>query len=254
MAKILPEFDFSTYDPKDEWNFPQQRLVRFAADAYSLASSARKHWSRQYIYPDLRFVIWHTFSGQSHSLMVAAMHLRSHGQDPTWWEVQPEFSFQVDSRLMASNNANVRQLLQMGFVQNYMRQLDLAMRQIAQSLGLWKADEVARPLALVWKTVLKECGLKRYAALLSLWLIFRDSTAQLGRFCPLDYKDFRVRYAGREFAFFSDKEIDPQALGFIDHWDFLLFLIQECHQMLHEIFDSVNVRAIAIILPRYISG
>jgi hypothetical protein len=250
MAIEIPEFDFATYNPRDVWRFPPQRLVRFAAEVYGVASSSRTRVAGRHLHPDQRFVIFHELSGLAHALLLGAMHLRSHGSDEAWWDLQPEFSHTVDARTMASNNMAMRQLLQLGYMQGVLRQLDMAMRQYAKALGL--RLELNAPLRQVWKGVTAACDAREYTPLLKLLQIFRDGISQLHRFCPADEQDLRIAYQGKDFHFQAQKEILVSNLGFIDDWDFLKYLIVESDAMLHKLHDSVALSTIPMIETRYL--
>jgi hypothetical protein len=247
----IPDFDFSQYNPRDDWNFPPQRLVRFAAEAYDLMTTARDAWKSRYTYPDLRFVIWHEMSGHAHAMVVAAMHLRSHGDNIEWWKEQPEFDHAFDKRLIAHNNLLVRQMLQLGFVQNIVRQLDMSLRQIAA--GLDKEEEDAkRPLQTVFRSVLKLTDLEHYDRLLPLMLIYRDSLCNHGRFLPVDGQPLTFTYKFKSYHFEANKEIPFQQWAYLDTWDFLLFLLREMKAMLDDIFGAPPVQAMHILRVAYL--
>jgi hypothetical protein len=250
MAIEIPDFDFASYNPRDVWRFPPQRLVRFAAEAYTRASASRGRVAQRHLHPDQRFVIFHELSGLAHALLLGAMHLRSHGNDEVWWDLQPEFGHLVDARTMASNNMAVRQLLQLGYVQGGLRQLDTAIRQYAAALGL--NLEMHGPLQRTYKGVLAACESTEYAPLLKLLQIFRDGISQLHRFCPADGLDLRIKYLGRDFHFQASKEIMYNELGFIDDWDFLNFLMAESDSMLHRLHDSIALSTLPFIATRYL--
>jgi hypothetical protein len=251
MATTIPDFDFSQYNPRDEWSFPPQRLVRFAAEVYTMMTTARTAWTRQYTYPDLRFVVWHELSGHAHALLVGAMHLRSHGDSLEWWKGQPEFDHEFDRRLVAHNNMMVRQMLQLGFVQNVVRQVDIALRQIADSLT-HELEEARRPLSEVARDVLKRTDLERYDRLVSLLLIYRDSICQHGRFCPVDGLAFSLVYEGRTYAFEPNKEVPLQAWGYRDTWDFLSYLLVQVKGMFEALFSSDQLQAVRVIRVPYL--
>jgi hypothetical protein len=253
MAIHIPDFDFEAFDPRDVWSYPAQRIVHFATEVYNLGAASRSHTLMRFPHPDQRFVIFHEMSGLAHGLMLGAMHLRSHGTDIAWWELQPELSHAVDARLMASNNMALRQLLQLGYVQGLLRQLDMAMRQYAGALQGMAGEGARKPLHHIWRQVLETCALPKHIPLLSLLQLHRDSLSQLGKFCPDDRKDLVTRYQGRTFSFIAGAVIDHVALGYIDDWDFLRFLLFASDEMLHEIHRSPAIGGIGFIPSRYLS-
>lgn len=252
MAILIPDFDFDAYDPRDTWNFPAQRVVRFAAEVYHIASEARQQYARLYPHPDQRFVVFHELSGLAHALLLGAMQMRSHGTDETWWQSQAEITHSVDTRLMASNNMALRQMLHLGYAQGVMRQLDMAMRQYAVALT-GEAAATQWSLHRVWARVVADCSCIGYAPLLPLLQLHRDSLSQLGRFCPADGKPLNMSYKNRRMHFLPQTEITHTALGFIDEWDFMRFLVVEAVAMLHEIHRDSAMTAIPMIATRYIS-
>jgi hypothetical protein len=90
--------------------------------------------------------------------------------------------------------------------------------------------------------------------LLHLLLIYRDSLSQHGRFCPVDGQDLHLRHAGRSFSFQAHHELDLQANGFIDHWDFFLFLLRELVGTLEQVFESVAVTGIRHLKVPYLDA
>lgn len=252
MAIRIPDFDPSGYDPHDAWNFPPQRLVHFAAQAYVLFEEGRNQTKLRHHYPDMRFVIWHMLCGHAHALLLGAMHLRSHGDALSWWEVQPEFDHAIDKRMVSSNNGQLRQLLQLGFVQQVVRQLDMGMRQVAATLEHEEPQPTKRPLSAVWRDVLTSTSLKRYGPLLPLLLAYRDALSQNDRFCPVDGQDMELYYLGRRFSFKAGQEMDVIGLGFMDQWDYLLHLLHGVRDMLGHLFQSPPLLNLPFIQVPYL--
>lgn len=252
MAILIPSFDFDNYNPRDPWQFPAQRIVRFAAEMYALASQSRTQCAQVYRHPDQRFVIFHALSGLSHSLLLGAMHMRSHGSDEAWWELQPEFTHAHNAQLMASGNMALREMLQLGYVQGVLRQADMAMRQYAAALQPLGEQPQRVASQVHWQFVLGQCEALPYLPLLRLFQIYRDSLSQMARFCAADGKALQVRYGTRTFRLEANAAIDYDALGFIDDWDFLKFLMTELDQMLHTLHRSPTLTAIAAIATSYL--
>ncbi len=153
---------------------------------------------------------------------------------------------------MASNNMALRQMLHLGYAQGVMRQLDMAMRQYAVALT-GEAAATQWSLHRVWARVVADCSCIGYAPLLPLLQLHRDSLSQLGRFCPADGKPLNMSYKNRRMHFLPQTEITHTALGFIDEWDFMRFLVVEAVAMLHEIHRDSAMTAIPMIATRYIS-
>jgi hypothetical protein len=238
--------------------------VRFAAEVYQVASASRAATARRHVHPDQRFVIFHEMSGLAHALLLGAMHLRSHGSDPAWWDLQPELTHQVDGLTMASNNMALRQVLHLGYAQGILRQMDMALRQYAAALQRKPGDyrsavpdegshSAKTPLRKVWKEVVTACEVPEYAPLLGLLQVHRDGISQLGRFCPVDGQDLQIVYKGQRYHFYASQEIEPSNYGFVDDWDFLRFIVLECDQMLHRLHGSAPLSALTLIQTRYLS-
>jgi hypothetical protein len=250
MAIEIPDFDFSSYHPKDPWHFPAQRIVRVAAELYAMATAARQQCALHHLHPDQRYVVHHAQCGLAHALLLGAMHMRSHGSDPAWWESQAEITHAVEPRLIQANNMGLRQLLHLGYAQGMLRQLDMAMRQYAHALLGGSAAKAG--LGQVWRDVMGICGLQQYDMLLRLWQVHRDSLSQLGKFYSEDGKDLQIQYQGRMWQFVHRAEIDHAAMGCIDDWDFLRLLATETHAMLHALHAHPHLAAIPMIPCRYL--
>jgi hypothetical protein len=246
MATQIPDFDFSQYNPQDEWNFPGQRLVRYAAEAYHIVLEPRNFWLKRHPHPDFRTVFWAELCGQAHAMLVLAMQLRSHGNDLSWWEVQPEFSHTFDKRLIASNNMTIRQLMQLGFVQHVVRQIDLLLRKLLNTLTE-NPIKTKFPLGSVFLSLLGLTESKGEASLLTLWQIYRDSLSQEGRFCPVNGNDLQLTFGGRQFSFPAQRRIEWDSLGFLDHWEFSLYLLRELAKQINRLFESKLVAEIPFL-------
>ena len=206
MAIHVPDFDFGQYDPQDVWNFPAQRLVHYAAEAYHIALEARIHWNALHPYPDFRTVFWAEMSGRTHAMLVMAMHLRGQGSEIDWWKAQPEFSHTFDKRLIANNNRTIRQTMQLGFVQHAARQTDIIVRLLHDALSEDLVD-AKFPLRSILGQLLRLTECEAEASILTLLLIYRDSLSQEGRFCPANGLDHQILFAGRKFNFSANKAI-----------------------------------------------
>ncbi len=253
MATRIPDFDFSQYNPKDEWNFPAQRLVRFAAEAYHIVLEPRNFWNKRHLHPDFRSVYWSELCGQAHALLVNAMHLRSHGNDLSWWEVQPEFSHTFDKRLIANNNKTIRQLMQLGFVQHVVRQMDLLLRELLNTLSA-NPIKTKYPLGSVFLSLLGLTESKGEASLLTLWQIYRDSLSQEGRFCPVNGKDLQLTLGDRKFSFAAQHPIQWDSFGFLDEWEFCLFMLREMLEMVGSLLQAPKVAQIQFLKAPYLDA
>lgn len=243
MAIRIPDFDFETYDPQDHWNFPAQRHVRFAAETYHLLDAARRDAAKRHQLPDLRFSVWHELSGHAHALLLGAMLLRDRQDDLDWWNSQPEFDHVVNKRVASQNQSALRTMLDLGFVQDTMRSLDVTLRTIGTALSIEKEDEKA-PLGKLTGAILAAAELREFQPILPMIQIYRDSLSQRGRFCPKQQQDLHFRFQDHRLRFLAGKEIDHRENGFLDQWDFLGFLLRAVTEMLSKLFASTLVNGI----------
>ncbi len=250
MAIQVPDFDFSQYNPRDEWNFPAQRFVHYCAEAYNVVLEARITWNARHPYPDFRTVYWAELSGHAHAVLVMAMHLRGNGGEVAWWEAQPEFSHTFDKRLIANNNRTIRKTIQLGFVQHVVRQTDILLRQIHATLS---EELVAAklPLRSILGQILKMTECESEASILTLLLIYRDSLSQEGRFCPTNGLDHQIVFGGRKFNFSANKAIQWESCGFLDEWAFSLYLLKGLKTLLYAIFETKRVSALRSLSVPY---
>jgi hypothetical protein len=252
MAFNFPQFDFNDYNPKDPWHVPPQRIVHFAFSAMEIASTSRRFWALRYKYPDLRFTIFHCLSGYAYALGGWAMLLRDKGHSVEWWQAQPEFNHTFSSTLVNSNVMGMRQLMELGYFQNVVREIDLDFRQIGAAL--WpdaQTQHKAMPLNRLWRQILEACDVQRFQSMLPLFQILRDSVSNNGKFCPTDFEDLTLNYGSRSFHFAANKEIDYAGMGFIDQWDMALFLLGELDSLLNQLFKSPKLTAISLIKMRH---
>ncbi|MEM7036212.1 MAG: hypothetical protein AAF570_04460 [Bacteroidota bacterium] len=250
MASQFPEFDFSSYNPRDPWNVPPQRLVHFAFSAMKILKPSRSKWLRIKPYPDIRSVAFHELHAECHSLGVQSMLMRENARSLEWWNAQPELSGRLDKQAMLANNIALRGMLRYGFVQMLSRELEAVFRQVLRNLDPEARENKGAGFRKVWKALLAQTGLEHYEPVIQLLLVIRDSTLHNGKFCPVNRKNLRIRYKDKTCTFLNNAEVDVQEWGFVDMWDFILFLVKEMNQLLNELFESPFVALIHHIRAR----
>lgn len=250
MGIRIPDFDFGSYDPHNPWAFPAQRLVRFAAEAYEMAAHSRAAWTKVHPHPDLRSVVFHELAALAHGLLLGAMHLRSHGEDADWWQAQHEIDHRVTGQLMRSNNQNLRNLLQLGYLEGVLRQLTLAVRQYGTAVA--GAGAEVSSLRQAWRGLLAATSLEEYKPLLSLLQLQRDVIGQHGRYLSGEGSPLAITFRGRRILLQAGQEMRYQDWGFVDDWDFILFLVVQCDGLLDALNRSEALRAVAFVPTGYL--
>lgn len=248
----LPEFDFSSYNSKDPWQFPPQRLVRFALEAREVFSASRNKWLRIKPYPDARYMIFHELGSDCFALGSVAMMLRERATDIEWWNSQAETPASLKKTAVMANHMAMRGMLQFGFFHGVARQLDHIFRQVLRNLDPEARENGPVPFSQVRKVLFQQTSLEKYSGLLTLILLIRDSMTHNGRFCPITRKDLSLDYGGKTYIFKNNEEVEVEEWGFIDTWDFLLYLLKETDKMLNELFESPFVALIPYIQARYL--
>lgn len=213
---------------------------------------SRDKWIRIKPYPDARFLIFHQLAGDSYALGTFAMMLRERATDVEWWNAQPETTGNLDKMAIRANHTSMRALLQFGFFHGVAKHLDHIFRQVLRNLDPEARENGAVAFTRVRRTLFAQTGLEAYEGLITLILLIRDSMAHNGRFCPISRKDLKLNYDGRRYAFKNNEEIEAQEWGFVDTWDFLLYLLRETDQLLNELFQSPFVALIPYIQARYL--
>jgi hypothetical protein len=249
----LPEFDFSNYNPKDQWNFPPQRLVHFAIGSREAIRGYKNKWLQIRMHPDVRFCVFHDLYNELHAVAVQAMLLRQNALDPAWWEAQPELGKALPRHVLLANNISLRAQLQAGLLHQCVRHLDSTFRQVlryldpARQTGKLGFRGVARLL-------FQELDGQHYAPLLTLLLALRDAAAFGGKFCPGNRKDLRLHYGGRDFVFRSDAWVEGSEMGFRDTLELVAYTISELAAMLDTLFLAPQVMLLPSIPTRVLDS
>lgn len=250
----LPEFDFSTYNGKDPWNFPPQRLVRFAFEAREIFVPSRNKWVRQRPFPDVRFVVFHELIANCYALGTYAMLVRDRWQEDDWWQGQPELPAQMERSTIQATRMNIRALMQFGFFHGVAKHLDSSFRQVLRSLDPEARENGSVGFSKVWRRLLEQTGLEDYEGLIKLIQLLRDALSSGGKFCPINRKDLTIVYRDKEYLFTNNEDLDAVAWGFIDLWDFMLFLLRDVDHLLNLLFESPFVAMIPHIRARHLEN
>ncbi len=252
MALKRPDFDFESYNPKDPWNFPGDRLVIFAMDALEIVRPVRKYYAPRYQWPDLRFGIFHELAQSCHSVLCLALWQRGEASESNWWHGQPEFDKDYARRTLQNFNIGVRGLAQVGLVGSIVFKLEWALRQVLEAKeGLAAAEVLAGDKVGIVQRLLDDLGLEDREPLMQLWWAMQNALHQNGNYCPADGEDLTLRYQGKFYTFLNNEEVQAEDWGYLDEWEFLLFLMRETMDMLKAIFDHHDVAPIPKIVMRH---
>lgn len=252
MGQYLPEFDFSKYNPADPWSFPPQRLVHFAFEASNVFRASRDKWLRIKPYPDLRYVVFHELNSLGHTFKVFSLLIRENSTDADWWREQKELGGHYDKMLVKSVNSSMRDFLQYGIFHFAVRQTEDAIRQIHRYLVKVFGDKPKSGIREVYIYLFNRTDLSKYIKLMDLLMATRTCFQNNKKFCPSNGKGVTLEYGGKSFSFENKVEIKPQDWGFIDDWDFILFLFREIDKMLDQLFDSNFVASIPSLRAKYL--
>lgn len=251
MSYNKPDFDFSSYNPKDPWGFPAERQVLFGIEAMEVFQPSRNKYRLYYKYPDVRFTMFHNLIQLCHGAMSIGIFLRDESSRIEWWNTRPEFTKEYSPRMAQNFSMGLRGQYQKGFFNGIVHQIEYAIRQIATALDPEEMWVQGASFRKVWQHMLPETGATAYADLLRLLLVARDCMNFNGKHCPPTRKDLTISYKGIEYVFLNNEEIKVEDWGYLDEWDFLLFLLHESNQMLNLIIDSESVVACPLIMSRY---
>lgn len=252
MAASHPDFDFSTYNGRDPWLFPPQRLTRFAFDAMQVLRPYRTRWAMERPHPDVRFTVFHEIYSEIHAVGVMSMLMRQDILRPEWWEAQPEIGKKLPKEVILANHITARDFLAAGLVQSILRHLDQAFRQLLRDLDPEARENKGQGARRIWKQLLRLTGQRERESVLLMLVILRDSSGTGGKFCPSNQKDLVLKYKGKHYTFGNEQLVEGHLFGFLDSWDMLLFLVKELAAMLQAIFESPHVAAIPLIKTRYV--
>lgn len=244
--------DFSDYNPRDPWYFPPERLVWFAQSAAGIFKASRNKWIRLRPHPDARYVVFHELHHTAFSLTIFACLIQEKGLDKAWWNQLEPFGGTFDDHSIRFNNIGLREMLRYGLVGTMARQVEMIFRQVLHYLDPEAPQNEARSFRKVYEELLRQTGLENYHALLQLLLVIRDSLHHNAKFCPPNRNNLKIQYAGKTYSFQNETEIDPQTFGFLDDWEFLLFLVEETDRMLNEVFESPFVATLPYIKTRHV--
>lgn len=250
MSFNKPDFDFTSYNPKDPWNFPADRMVIFGIEAMEIFRNSRVKYAPRHQYPDVRFAVFHELIQLCHGTMSVGIWLRGEGGNRQWWNQQPEFNKEYSKRMVQSFNMGLRGLQQTGFLHGIGHQIESSLRQCLVYLDP-TAEENLLGYRKVWKRLFGALEMEMWEPLLKLWLVMRESVHHSGKFCPASRKDLAIEFKGKTYNFYNNKEIEPEEWGFFDDYDFFLFLLFETDRMFNTLFDKPELRSIRRILLRH---
>lgn len=250
MPLTPPEFDFDKYNPQDPWNFPGDRLVVFGINALESVRPVRTRYVLKYRFPDLRFGIFHELAQACHSLMCVGMWQRGEASEASWWHAQPEFGKAYQKRTWQNFNIGIRGIAQTGFVSALVFKLESALWQVLEALDK-HAPELQMTPQDIGPVLLERLDLADFLPLMELWWTMRNALLQNGNHCPPDGSDLSLRYKGKFYTFLNNEEIRAEDWGYVDEWEFLLYLIRESLELLQAIFDHAMVQLVPQIVMRH---
>lgn len=251
MSDSASSFDFADFNPKDPWSFPPERLIHFAESAGSVFKASRNKWVRTRPHPDARFVVFHELHHATFNLMIHAHLIREKGLDQEWWNSLPQFPGKFDEYQVRFNHIGLRENLRYAFMNTLARQIEMAFRQVFHVLAQDAPEDGANAFKKVYRALLKRTDLQEYDALLQLIFVVRDSLPYSGKFCPANRKNLTLAYKGKTFTFQNEESIEPQDFGFIDLWEFILYLVRQTDRMLNEVFEAPLVAILPFVKTRH---
>lgn len=211
---------------------------------------SRLKYAPRHQYPDVRFAVFHELIQLGHGMMSLGIWQRGEGKELDWWNAQPEFKKAYSKRMVQSFNMGLRGLLQSGFVHGVAHQVESSMRQCLIYLEP-EAEENLLGFRKVWKRLFEMLGLEAWEPLLKMWLVMREGVHHNGKFCPVSRRDLSLDFKGKTYNFRNNVEVEPRDWGYLDDYDFILFLLFETDRMFNAIFDKEEVKEIKRILVRH---
>lgn len=249
MAYNSPEFDFSTYNPKNPWDFPPNRMVIFAIDAMALFQRSRSKIVTRHIHPDLRFTFFHEAILKCHPVMSLGLLLRESGQKLEWWNQQPEFKKEYSERIVQTFNMNLRGSGMYALINGMLGLTEATLRQM-----LWHLDpnaaENQQGFRPVWKYMLGEYDALKYEPAIKLLLVLRDASTYGGKFCSRLRQDLEIRFQRKDLLFKNNQEFDVTKIGYLDDWEFLYELLKEIDELFNHLFDHPEIMAVHRMISR----
>lgn len=252
MSYNKPAFDFGQYNPKDPWNFPGDRLVLFGIEAMEIFQPSRDWIKTRHRYPDVRFTVFHELIQLGHGAMSFGIFLRDEGSRREWWSSRPEFTKEYSRRMVQSFGMGLRSQFQLGFFHGVVHQVEAFFRQVATALAPNEMRTQEEAGMVVGKWVLEQVDKASYGDLLDILAVVRDSLHFNGKHCPPDRKDRLIEYKGVDYAFLNNEDIEADRWGYLDEWDFILFLLGEIRMLLHDVIEAEAVQECPLILARYL--
>ena len=237
----MPLYSDKFYNAADPFSFPPKRMENYADELISIFQTSATKYQGKFGANDVRFRVFLDIRATANSVKIYSILIENYTSETTWWKERKEFTNQFDNSLVKSINFSLIEFTKFGHYHIINMHVEDTLRSIVKSLSPEACNKGTAEFKSIYSHILAELNLQTFEPLFDIFRSLRNSIHNNGTCYNKNGANNNYLYNGINFNFDHGKIITVDTWGFIDFWEFSLYIFGEINKALNEIFDSNEV-------------